>query len=173
MEFRETLDSRRSVRTYRPSKPDPRAILKILEALALAPSAGNLQAYRVVAVGNPKVKAALAAAAHGQSFIAQASFVLVFFADPERSATKYLQRGRLLFAAQDATLAAAYAQLAAADLGLASCWVGAFNDEAVIKAVNAPQGLRPVAVLPIGEAMEMPDRPPRRLIGELVVSEGF
>jgi nitroreductase len=173
MEFREALDRRRSARSYRPSKPDPQAIQKILEALAQAPSAGNLQAYRVVVAESPKTKAALAAAAHGQGFIAQASLALVFFADPELSAAKYLQRGRLLFAVQDATLAAAYAQLAAADLGLASCWVGAFNDEAVIKAVNAPRGLRPVAILPIGEALDMPDRPPRRPASELVVSEGF
>jgi nitroreductase len=111
MEFLEALDRRRSVRAYRRTALDHRRIQIILDAVLLAPSAGDLQAYRVVVVENPKTKSALADAAHGQRFIAQASVVLVFFADAARSAAKYAQRGRLLFALQDATLAAAYAQL--------------------------------------------------------------
>jgi nitroreductase len=173
MEFLETLDRRRSVRAYRHTALDRRRIQIILDAVMLAPSAGDLQAYRVVVVENPKTKSALADAAHGQRFIAQASVVLVFFADPERSVAKYAQRGRLLFALQDATLAAAYAQLSAADLGLASCWVGAFDDDAVVGAVNAPRGLQPIAIVPVGEPLEMPDRPPRRSRKELVVNESF
>ncbi len=173
MEFLETLDRRRSVRAYRPAMLDHQRIAAILDAMLLAPSAGDLQAYRVVVVEDPKVKSALADAAHGQRFIAEASIVLVFFADAERSAAKYAQRGRTLFALQDATLAAAYAQLSAADMGLASCWVGAFDDDAVIGAVNAPRGLRPIAIVPVGEPLEMPERPPRRSRKELVVNERF
>ncbi len=161
------------MRAYRHTVLDRRKIQTILDAVLLAPSAGDLQAYRVVIVENSKTKSALADAAHGQRFIAEASVVFVFLADPERSAAKYGQRGRLLFSLQDATLAAAYAQLSAADLGLASCWVGAFDDDAVADAVNAPKGLRPIAVIPLGEPAEMPDRPPRRSRKELVVNEGF
>jgi nitroreductase len=173
MEFLETLDRRRSVRAYRSVAPDRRKIEAILGAMLLAPSAGDLQAFRVVVVEDPRTKSALADAAHGQRFIAGASVVLVFFADAERSAAKYAQRGRALFALQDATLAAAYVQLSAADMGLASCWVGAFDDDAVIGAVDAPRGLRPIAIVPVGEPLEMPDRPPRRSRKELVVNERF
>ena len=173
MEFLKTLDRRRCVRAYRHAVLDDRKIQAILDAALLAPSAGDLQAYRVVVVENPEAKAALANAAYGQHFIAEASVVLVFLADPERSAAKYGQRGRLLFSLQDATLAAAYTQLSAADLGLGSCWVGAFDDAAVADAVNAPKDLRPIAIIPLGESAEMPDRPPRRSRRELVVKEGF
>jgi nitroreductase len=173
MDFHETLDRRRSVRAYRPAPPDSRKLQIILEAVLLAPSAGELQAFRVVVVENPRTKSDLADAAHGQRFLAEASVVLVFFADAERSGQKYARRGRSLFALQDATLAAAYAQLSATDLGLASCWVGAFDDDAVAAAVNAPGWLRPIAILPIGEPMAMPDRPPRRSRKELVVNERF
>ncbi|HXZ46986.1 MAG TPA: nitroreductase family protein, partial [Pseudolabrys sp.] len=114
MEFAQTLDRRRSVRVYRHWVADRRRIRAILDAMLLAPSAGDLQSYRVVIVENAKTMSALADAAYGQRFIAQASIVFVFFADPERSAAKYGQRGRVLFSLQDATLAAAYAQLSAA-----------------------------------------------------------
>jgi len=173
MEFLKTLDSRRCVHSYRRAPPDERKIQAILDAALLAPSAGDLQAYRVVVVENPETKAVLVDAAHGQHFIAEAPVVLVFLADPERSSTKYGERGRLLFSLQDATLAAAYAQLSAADLGLATCWVGAFDDGAVASAINAPIGLRPIAIIPLGEAAEWPDRPPRRSASELVVEERF
>jgi len=58
-------------------------------------------------------------------------------------------------------------------LGLASCWVGAFDDDAVGRAVNAPEGLRPIAIIPVGEPAEVPARPPRLSLKELVVDGGF
>jgi len=113
-------------------------------------------------VDSPEQKAGLAKAALGQSFIGDAAIVLVFLADVERSAVKYAQRGRTLFALQDATIAAAYAQLCATALGLASCWVGAFDDAQVANVLGAPAGLWPIAILPIGVPAETPQRPPRR-----------
>jgi len=87
--------------------------------------------------------------------------VLVFLADPERSSARYGDRGAKLYAMQDATIACAYAQLAAAELGLGSVWVGAFDEERVAKAVNAA-GKKPVAMLPIGYPTSKPKRPARR-----------
>jgi nitroreductase len=173
MEFCDTLDRRRSVRAYRHNALPDQTIGAILDAALLAPSAGDLQAYRVVVVESTLTKSALATAAHGQDFIAQAPVVFVFLSDPELSAARYGERGRLLFSLQDATLAAAYTQLRIADLGLASCWVGAFDDDAVLEALNAPDGLRPVAIVPAGHAAEEPDRPTRRSLKDLAVRDGF
>jgi nitroreductase len=162
MEFFAVLENRRSVRAYSRTPPVAAQIDRILGAARSAPSAGNLQAYLIVLVQDPKMRAALADAALGQTFIADAPTVMVFFADPARSGAKYHERGRKLFSIQDATIAAVYAQLAASALGLASCWVGAFDDDAVIRAVGAPATLRPVAILPLGVAAETPERSPRR-----------
>jgi nitroreductase len=99
--------------------------------------------------------------------------VLVFFANPARSAAKYGRRGDVLYCVQDATVACAYAQLAAEDLGLASVWVGAFDNAAVSEAVGAPAGLRPVALLPIGYAAESPPPTPRRRLSDILRDERF
>jgi nitroreductase len=115
----------------------------------------------------PQTNQALVRAALGQPFLAQAPVVLVFCAHPARTA-KYGQRGEQLCAVQDATIAVACAQLAATALGLATCWVGAFDDEAVARAAALPAGERPVAMLPIGYAAETPPRTSRRPLGELV-----
>ena len=173
MEFFAALDHRRSVRAFKSTRLDSPRIDAILDAVRLAPSAGDLQAYRIVVVESGETRVALAEAALGQSFIAQAPTVLVFFADLERSSAKYGGRGRALFAIQDATIAAAYAQLAASALGLASCWVGAFNDDAVARVLESPAELRPVAILPIGLPAEAPERPARRSHDALVVRERF
>jgi nitroreductase len=141
---------------------------RILEAAMSAPSAGNLQAYKVVIVREEKKKRSLVEAAINQDFLAQAPVVLAFFAHPERSAAKYHNRGAELYSVQDATIACAYAQLAATSLGLGTVWVGAFDDDLVADALGADQEWRPVALLPIGYPAESPSPTPRRGRDELV-----
>lgn len=171
MEFEELLRRRRSIRDFETRPVEPEKIRALLEAADLAPSAGNLQAYRMVVVTDRAVRRSLAEAAYGQEFVARAPVSIVFLADPGRAAGRYGERGRSLYSVQDATIACAHAHLRAADLGLGSVWVGAFDDAAVARAVGAPPGLRPVAVLPVGYPAESPPPRPRRGIDGLVTYE--
>lgn len=152
MEFLDLVNQRRSVRSFTGQEVEQEKIHRILHVARSAPSAGGLKAYQIITVRDQETKHALSEAALGQEFVAQAPFVLVFLADENLSASKYGVRGAKLFCVQDATIAAAYAQLAATDQGLASCWVGAFSEDAVAQAVGTRSRLRPVAVLPIGYA---------------------
>lgn len=170
MEFFEVLEKRYSVRAYKPDPIDDATLTKILEAINSAPSAGNLQAYEVIVVRDPERKRQLARAAWDQMFIAQAPVVLVFVANPERN-KRYGRRGAELYCLQDATIACAYAQLAAVALGLGSCWIGAFDDDAVRKVVGIPANMRPVAVLPIGVPADTPEPRERRPLSDLVHEE--
>ena len=168
MDFFELIRARRSVRAYRSEPVEEEKLRKILEAANLAPSAGNLQAYEIYLVRDRKVRLALARAALDQSFISEAPVALVFCAHPERSAIKYGRRGVRLYALQDATIACTFAMLAAAELGLATVWVGAFDDEGVRRAIGAPEAHQPVAILPIGYPTEQPAPAPRRSLEDLV-----
>ena len=169
MEFLEVVKARHSIRAFT-AKPIEAKLQVILDAANRAPSAGNLQAYEIYAVAHRAVLVALADAAFGQEFIAQAPLALVFCANPRRSARRYAQRGTSLYCIQDATIACAYAQLAATALGLASVWVGAFNDDAVREAIGVGADLLPVAILPIGHAGEEPHESSRRSLNSLVHS---
>jgi nitroreductase len=168
MELFETIQARQSVRTYQSTDVATEQLEAILSAANQAPSAGNLQAYEIYVTRDLAVKRALAKAAWNQDFVAQAPIVLIFCTHPARSASRYKERGQRLYCLQDATIAVAYAQLAATALGLASCWVGAFDDERVAQAIDLPSDQHPVAVLPIGYPAESPQRTPRRLLGDLV-----
>lgn len=165
------LQRRRSIREFEPRPVDERELEAVLGAANAAPSAGDLQAYEVVLVHAPAARAALARAALGQAFVAEAPVVLVFLADPGRSAAKYGARGAERYALLDAGIACAFAHLRAADLGLGSTWVGAFDDAAVAHAVGAPPDLVPVALLPLGYPAEHPAPTSRRRLHDLVHRE--
>ncbi|MEM2174295.1 MAG: nitroreductase family protein [Candidatus Micrarchaeia archaeon] len=165
MEFFELLKKRRSVRKFEKKDIEERKIKEILEAMNTAPSAGDLQAYKVFIIKDEKIKERLAKAAYGQYFISEAPVVFVFFANPKESGRKYGKRGEELYCIQDSTIACTYAQLAAENLGLSSVWVGAFDDEEVKEIIGT--NLRPIAILPIGYPSEKPTKTPRKRIDEI------
>jgi len=146
---------RKSTRAYKPDPIEKEKLDEILEAANSAPSAGNLKARKIVVIEDEKTKRKLAEAAFGQDFISEAPLALVFTALPEASAKKYGQRGRELYAVQDATIAASFAWLQAVDLSLSSCWVGAFDEEEVKKILELDANERPIAILPIGYAKKI------------------
>jgi nitroreductase len=152
----EIFKRRHAVRRFQTRTVSSEDLDSILAAADSAPSAGGLKSRAVLIITNDATKKQLVQAAYGQEFIAQAPVVIVFWALPSRSASKYGARGRELFALQDATIAASFAWLQAVSAGLGACWVGAFDDEAVRKIFQAKIGpdWRPIALLPVGYAAE-------------------
>ena len=168
-DFFKTVRHRHSIRRYQADMPvEDTKLHAILETAIAAPSAGDLQSYHIVAVKDPVLRKDLSGAAHDQAFIAEAPVVLVFCVEAERSAREYGERGRDLFALQDTTIAAAYAQLAAVAAGLGSTWVGYFDEARISELLSLPAGQRPVALLCVGYPAEIPEVTPRRRLDELV-----
>jgi len=149
------MQRRRSVRRYGREIINDALVDKLLKAAQLAPSAGNLQARDFILVRDPNRKHELAEAAYGQFFITIAPIVLVGCANIARSRMAYGQRAEL-YAVQDVTIAACYVQLAAEALGIATCWIGAFDEKRVSQALKIPLDIRPVLMLPSGYPDESP-----------------
>ena len=170
MEFYEVLENRHSSRSFLDKEIEPQKLGKVLKATMSAPSAGNLQSYKIYLVNSKDAKAELVAACAYQDFLSQAPTVLVFCADVKRSSTKYEDRGEL-YAQQDASIAASYCQLAASAEGLSSVWVGAFDPLEVSRIISADPYLVPVAIVPIGYSGEKPEkstrRPPSEILSEV------
>jgi nitroreductase len=150
MDFFKVLDKRKSVRHFKKKEVPYKKILKMIAYHSKAPSAGNLESYQVRHASITNTKQALARAAYNQAFLANADIIMVFFAIPSESGEIYGQRGRELYSVQDATIAATYAMLSATALGLASCWIGAFDDKLVREVFDVDEEFKPVALLPIG-----------------------
>ena len=169
MDFWQVIEERRSVRRFDRRDVPEEMVERMLQAAIRAPSAGNRQPWRFFVVRRQEVKAALAEAAWGQRFVAQAPVVIVVCAEPDRSASRYGRRGRELYCLQDTAAATEHILLAATALGLGACWVGAFDEQAAARALNLPANLRPVAIIPVGyPAWEPGGRTPRRPLHEVV-----
>ncbi|UCE73338.1 MAG: nitroreductase family protein [Methanomassiliicoccales archaeon] len=149
MELIDVIKARRSVRRFRQKKIEDNMIREIIEFGNLAPSAGNLQPRDFVVVKEPDTKKKLARAALDQDFVAEAPVVVVVCANLRRCAP-YGTRGRELYCIQDSAAAIENMLLAIVDKGLACCWVGAFDENAVSGILDMPQHIRPMALLPIG-----------------------
>jgi nitroreductase len=168
MDFFEAARERHSVRAFKTEAINEELLHRILEVINQAPSAGNLQSYEVYVVRDAQRKAALVTASRGQAFLQQAPVVLVFCANARRAEEKYGMRGTDLYAIQDAGIACTYAMLAAASLGLASVWVGAFSEAQVSQLLGLPEDQRPVSMLPLGHAAESPVGRRRRPLEDLI-----
>lgn len=152
MNFFSLVAKRHSVRHFADRSVSVEQQDKILAAAQSAPSAGNLKAYAVTVVTNQEKRKKLASCAADQSFIAEAPIVFIFCALPDVAGERYGKRGRELYTLQDATIACAYAQLAATELGLGSCWIGAMDEESIRLLLGLETTRLPIALLPVGYA---------------------
>jgi nitroreductase len=176
MDFFEVVENRHSIRRFQRSQEIPEEDLnKILETAIKAPSAGNRQSWDFIIVRDQEIKMQLVKAAFHQSFIAQASVVVVVCANVERCAIAYGDRGRKLFCIQDTAAAIQIMLLAITALGYGACWIGAFNDSAVSEAMKIPEdsGVRPIAIIPIGVPVKIPPATPRIPLNELIHHETY
>jgi len=168
MSFFDLIASRHSIRAFDGRNIADGVIQKIANAATKAASAGNLQSYQIFIITKDEYKNKLASAAHEQAFIGDASCVFVFCADPQNAAQEYGKRGQELYCIQDATISCTYAQLAAHQLGLASVWVGSFDEEQVSKILGLAKTLRPIAMLVVGFAAESPESTPRKPLSKVI-----
>lgn len=155
MDVKEAIKTRRSVRKYLSKEIQQDYIELLQEALIWAPSSGNTQCRKFYFVFNKDIKSKLTEAAYGQQFISQVSLVVVCCTDNEIK-QYYGQRGLDLYSVCDVSASIENLLLQAEELNLATCWVGAFKENEVIKALELPENLKPIALIPVGYADDSP-----------------
>jgi nitroreductase len=173
MDVFEAIKGRRSVRAFTSKPVSDEDVMTLLDAARQAPSAGNLQPWEFIVVRDAEIKKGLAQAALNQTFIEEASVVIVVCADESRSSRGYGSRGSTLYCIQDTAAAVQNMHLAAHALELSTCWVGAFEEAEARKLLDTPPNVRPVAIIPVGYPAEKPKLRPRRLLAEIVHREKF
>ncbi len=163
---KDVFDAMREAHAVRQFTTDPLpepTLTRLLEAACWAPSAGNLQPWYFYVVQNADLKRRLAAACFDQHQVLEAPSVVVVMADPARSNERYGERGAQLYCLQDTAAATQNLLLAATGLGIASCWVGAFDERQVQELLEAPPRLRAVAIICLGYSNEADEEPKERL----------
>jgi len=164
----QAIKTRRSVRQYQPKPVPEEKLKKVLEAARIAPSAHNDQDWKFVVVKDLAKRKALAKGA-GQNFIAEAPVIIVAVGlKPEH----LLSSGNPAYAINLA-IAVDHMTLAAVEEGLGTCWIGAFSQEEVKKALKISEDYQVVALLPLGFPADSPKSKIRKSLKEIVSYDTF
>jgi nitroreductase len=169
MNIFECIFNRRSTRSFRKDPVDDKLIGVMLYAATQAPSSGNAQDWHFIIVKDQKVKEKIAGAALRQRFLTEAPVILVVCVDKEKTILRFGKRGESFYSIQNTANAATIAMLAAEELGLKTCWIGAFDEEKLSHVLELPEQLRPVVIIPVGYSDEVPKKP-RRIPFEQITS---
>ena len=174
MSFIDLAWKRKSVSNFKPDGVPVEMITKLLDAARSAPSGGNCQPWHFYVIKDATLKKQLHQSAGGrQHFMLEAPIHIVVCADLARTSNVYGDRGRDLYSIQDTAAAIQNLLLCAVDEGLAACWCGAFDEKAVSDILKLSDGFRPVAIIPIGYAVNEPAKTSRRPIEEISTFIGF
>jgi len=148
MEVFDAIKLRRSVRSYA-DRPIPDSLCsRLLAALRFAPSACNFQPWRFILVRDPERRKHLADAANSQKWMAQAPLIVVGCGISDQAYKK--MGGTRNSIDIDLAIALDHLSLVAVAEGLGTCWIGAFDEQAVKDILNIPDPVQVVALMPVG-----------------------
>ena len=163
------ISQRTSVRAYKSADVEEDKLKKVLEAARRSPSASNRQEWKFIIIKNKETKKKLAKAAFGQSFIGEAPAVIVACGTETKSIMGCGQPTHTV----DVSIACAYMILQAYELGLGTCWIGAFKEDETKKILNIPEHVRVVAMTPLGYPDEPPSKKYRKRLDQIVCFEKY
>jgi len=166
MEFLELIKKRYSVRAYKADPVEQEKIDKILEAANLAPTAANRQPFKILVIHTENRKEEMKQI-YRRDWFSQAPIVLGICSIPDKA---WVRRDGKNYADIDATIVMDHIILAATDLGLGTCWIGAFDPDAAKRILKLEEGWEPIAFTPLGypEAQEV--KKVRKNLNELVIT---
>jgi nitroreductase len=187
MEVLEAIKTRRSIRKYKSTPVEDRAVETVLEAARWAPSWANTQCWRFVVVRDADIKNKLADTLiaisadrpnRAAEAIRNAPVTIVACAERRRSGyslseprTPVTDKGDWYMF--DVALAVQNMVLAAHSLGLGTVIIGAFDALRAAKILGVPEGLAVVSLIPLGYPDEEPPIRPRKELSEIVFYDKY
>ena len=164
MNFLKLAAKRYGVRAYKSDPVEDEKLQQVLEAVRLAPTASNREPFQLIIVGT-KGKEADLGRIYSRPWFVEAPLVICACAIPSQS---WIRRDNKNYSDIDVAIAMDHLTLAAVDLGLGTCWIGAFDPLAAREILCLPNEIEPVAFTPLGYPNDQPKEKTRKSIGELV-----
>lgn len=167
MEFADLIRERYSVRAYRPDPVEEEKLTRVLEAARLAPTAANRQPFQLLVIETQGREEELSRI-YSKSWFVQPPLLICACGLPEEGWTR---RDGRSYVDVDVAIVMDHLILAAANEGLGTCWVGAFDPDAAREVLGLPGEVEPIAFTPLGYAADEPRSKKRKSLGELVRHE--
>ncbi|MCK4654811.1 MAG: nitroreductase family protein [Candidatus Cloacimonetes bacterium] len=163
------IEKRFSVRKFLNKPIEQKKINILLEAARLAPSASNKQTWHFVVIKDKEKRKQLADICKGQKFVSEAPITIAVC----NTNLDYIMTCGQKAPVIDGAIAAEHIVLQAVELGLGSCWIGAFYHDKMAELINLPQDYEIIGLLPIGyPAVEKGNRD-LKSIEEVVSCDSF
>jgi nitroreductase len=166
MDVSQAIRSRYSCRSYEDKPLEKKKLELILEAARQAPSAKNLQDWRLVVITDKDARKKLAVAANNQTFLENAGAIVVAC-----TVSDHVMRCGQAVGPIDVAIAIEHMCLQATELGLATCWIGSFYPDKVKPIVGIPEDVTVIELLAIGYPADSPKEHRREPIESIVSFE--
>jgi nitroreductase len=164
MEFAELIRTRYSVRAYKPDPIDDDVLNQVLEAARLAPTAANRQPLQLIVIPTAGREAELRRI-YNRDWFVQAPLVICACGIPAQG---WVRSDGKNYTDVDVAIVMDHLILAATELGLGTCWVGAFDPTAARQVLALPEGVEPIVFTPLGYPADRPKPKKRKALSELV-----
>ncbi|MDD3776396.1 MAG: nitroreductase family protein [Actinomycetota bacterium] len=165
------IEARKSIRNYKPQPVEEEKLQYVLQAFRKAPSAKNIQPWKLIVVRDLKKKNDLAIACNNQTFIADAPIIIVACANEKEAYG--VMGGYMSSFSIDVAIALEHLMLAAAEIGLGTCWIGSFKEKLVKDLMGIPDNIRVVALTPLGYPSREPGERGRKPLSEIVCFDRY
>nr|MBQ4318814.1 nitroreductase family protein [Clostridia bacterium] len=172
MEFSELLKHRRSTRAFTGKAVTSEQLNKMLNAGILAPNACNAQCWHFFCTLDKAYISQLVPDVYKGAWVKDAGCVILLCTDPAVIEARFGSIARERFAVQDTAAAATQILQCASDIGLAGCWMGAFDHDKAREFFSVPESMEPVILLAIGEAVNEAPFRARKPLDEVVTMIG-
>ena len=146
MDFLKIAKQRYSVRSYKKQPVEKEKLDKILEAAHAAPTAANLQPVRLIVVQSEEGLGKIGKAAN----LYGAPLAIIVCADHEKAWVRSFDKKQT--SDIDASILTDHMMLQAAEAGLGSVWISAFNPHIITQEFGLPPHLEPINILAVGYA---------------------
>jgi nitroreductase len=144
MQVLDLMKRRCSVRQFEDRPIERDQLLYVLEAARVAPSACNLQPYQLVVLRDSQQ---IARIAPDWVPLSKAPVVIVACGDHQQA---WRRRDGKDHCDIDVAIAVDHITLAAAEMGLGTCWICAFDAYQCSLVLELPSYLEPIVLLPLG-----------------------
>lgn len=148
MDFDKVIEARHSSRSFKPKRVHFGDILEAIDSAIKGPFAGNINNLKFIIIEEEKTIKMLSKHA-SQTWINEASAVIVVCADDAQLENQYGKRGAD-YSRQQAGAAMNTLTLKLTEMGINSCWVGAFDYEIIKELLKIPQNIHIEAIIPVG-----------------------
>lgn len=165
MEFSRLIHERYSVRAYKPDPVEDEKLQQVLMAARIAPTAANLQPIQIIVI-HTKGREDELTRIYKRSWFVQAPLVICMCGIPAQGWVRGSDKKN--YTDVDAALVMDHLILAAADLGLGTCWIAAFDPAAARDVLGLPEGVEPIIMTPLGYPADQLRPKERKPLSELI-----